>query len=162
LTAQRVGELMRMKWSEIEGRWWLIPAERSKNKMPHRVWLSKPAAQILDRLREEETARAKEKKRKPSEWVCPGRRLHRPVEGVRNVQNRIREATGIDDFRPHDLRRTAATRMAEMVVPRLTIAKILNHSEPGVTAIYDRATYDADKKSALEAWARRLTAIVLD
>jgi integrase len=160
LTAQRVGELMRMMWSEIEGRWWLIPAERSKNKMPHRVWLSKPAVQVLDRLRQKETAHAKEKKRKASEWVFPGRRLKRPVEGVRNVQNRIRDATGIDDFRPHDLRRTAATRMAEMGVPWLTISKILNHSEPGVTAVYDRATYDADKKKALDAWARRLMAIV--
>lgn len=162
LTAQRVGELMGMKWSEIEGRWWLIPAERSKNKMPHRVWLSKPAVQILDRLREKEAAHAKEKKRKPSEWVFPGRRLHRPVEGVKNVQNRIREVTGIDDFRPHDLRRTAATRMGEMGVPRLTISKILNHSEPGVTAVYDRATYDAEKRKALDAWSRRLVAIVSD
>ncbi|MBI5447091.1 MAG: hypothetical protein HY900_38475 [Deltaproteobacteria bacterium] len=35
-----------------------------------------------------------------------------------------------------------------------------NHAEPGVTAVYDRHGYDAEKRAALEKWARRLQEIV--
>jgi hypothetical protein len=50
--------------------------------------------------------------------------------------------------------------MTGMGIPRLVVAKILNHAEPGVTKVYDRHSYDPEKRQALEAWARRLHAIV--
>jgi hypothetical protein len=40
--------------------------------------------------------------------------------------------------------------------------KILNHVEPGVTAVYDRHSYDREKREALEAWSRRLQLLVSD
>ena len=66
----------------------------------------------------------------------------------------------IDDFHGHDLRRTAASLMAGAGVQRLVISKILNHVERGVTAVYDRHSYDNEKKIALDAWARTLTGII--
>ncbi len=74
---------------------------------------------------------------------------------------RIAASTGIE-FRGHDLRRTAASLMTGLGIPRLVVSKILNHVEPGVTAVYDRHSYDREKREALEAWARRLTLIVSD
>jgi hypothetical protein len=50
--------------------------------------------------------------------------------------------------------------MTGMGISRLTVKKILNHAERDVTAIYDRHSYDPEKRSALDAWARRLDAIV--
>jgi hypothetical protein len=50
--------------------------------------------------------------------------------------------------------------MTGMGISRLTVKKILNHAERDVTAIYDRHSYDPEKRSALEAWGRRLEAIV--
>ena len=50
--------------------------------------------------------------------------------------------------------------MTSMEVPRLTVQKILNHVERGVTAVYDRHSYDKEKREALEAWGRRLQMIV--
>ena len=50
--------------------------------------------------------------------------------------------------------------MAGMGIPRLTISKILNHVEPGVTAVYDRHSYDQEKQEALNAWGTRLSRIV--
>ena len=38
--------------------------------------------------------------------------------------------------------------------------KILNHVEPGVTKVYDRHSYDAEKRQALEAWGHKVTALV--
>ena len=40
------------------------------------------------------------------------------------------------------------------------MAKILNHADREVTAIYDRHSYDRDKRAALEGWDRRLAVIV--
>jgi integrase len=65
-------------------------------------------------------------------------------------------------FRGHDLRRTAATRMAEAGVPRLHISAVLNHvaSGPTATRVYDRYSYDAEKRAALETWAKALSRIL--
>jgi hypothetical protein len=42
--------------------------------------------------------------------------------------------------------------MARLGVPRLVIKKILNHSDGGVTAVYDRYSYDDEKLDALTGW----------
>jgi len=47
-----------------------------------------------------------------------------------------------------------------MGIPRLTVKKILNHAEREVTAVYDRHSYDDEKRQALEAWATRLMTVV--
>ena len=67
----------------------------------------------------------------------------------------------INDRRLYDdLRRTAASHMASMGIPRLVISKVLNHVERGITAVYDRHGYDREKRAALEAWAARLGRII--
>jgi len=66
----------------------------------------------------------------------------------------------IDDFRGHDLRRTAASCMTSDGVSRLVVAKVLNHAERGVTAVYDRHSYDPEKRVALDTWAGTLAAIL--
>ena len=50
--------------------------------------------------------------------------------------------------------------MTGMGISRLTVKKILNHAERDVTAVYDRHSYDPEKRTALDAWGRRLEAIV--
>jgi integrase len=81
------------------------------------------------------------------------------MDTTQKAAERIRTRTGID-FRQHDLRRTATSHMTGMGISRLVVGKILNHVEPGVTAIYDRHSYDREKREALEAWAGRLDEIV--
>ncbi len=66
----------------------------------------------------------------------------------------------IADWHLHDLRRTAATYMARIGIDRVVIAKVLNHAESEVTAIYDRHRYDTEKRRALDLWGQRLQAIV--
>lgn len=50
--------------------------------------------------------------------------------------------------------------MTGMGVSRLVVGKILNHVEAGVTAVYDRHSYDREKREALDAWAARLFEVV--
>ncbi len=47
-------------------------------------------------------------------------------------------------------------------IPRLTVSTILNHVEPGVTAVYDRHSYDKEKQQALNTWGVRLSRIISD
>jgi integrase len=74
--------------------------------------------------------------------------------------DRARPAIGLDDFRVHDLRRTAATRMAELGVSPHTISLILSHTSArkgSVTSkVYVQYSYDREKRDALEAWGRAL------
>ena len=65
------------------------------------------------------------------------------------------------DIRGHDLRRTAASLMASGGVPRFVISRILNHSEEkDITSVYDRYSYDAEKRAAMEFWNRQLAAVL--
>ena len=50
--------------------------------------------------------------------------------------------------------------MTGMGISRLAVKKILNHAERDVTAVYDRHSYDPEKRTALEPWGRRLETIV--
>ena len=71
---------------------------------------------------------------------------------------------GLGDFRTHDLRRTAATRMAEMGISPHTISLILNHisaSKSTITGkVYVQYSFDREKREALNAWGERLRRIV--
>lgn len=156
LTAQRAGEVHDLAWAELdlESGWWTIPAERSKNGLSHRVPLSAPALAILTDLRAKADAHLKaQKKPTPSPFVL------RNARGARQ-QSEAAATFDIKNFRGHDLRRTAASLMTGSGTSRLVVSKILNHAEPGVTSVYDRHSYDGEKKIALDAWARTLTAIL--
>jgi hypothetical protein len=50
--------------------------------------------------------------------------------------------------------------MTGMGISRLTVKKVLNHAERDVTAVFDRHSYDSEKRVALDAWGRRLEAIL--
>jgi integrase len=152
ITAQRGGEVMSMRWADIDEStsWWTIPAERAKNGLSHRVPLSSLAIALLDEVKP---------LGKGSPWVFPSQRKGRHLEQLVQAAHRIRDRSKVD-FTPHDLRRTAASLMTGMGVSRLTVSKILNHVERGVTATYDRHSYDAEKRQALDAWARRLKEII--
>ena len=50
--------------------------------------------------------------------------------------------------------------MASAGVSRVVIGKILNHAEPGVTAVYDRHSYDPRSAGALDAWGQQVEQIL--
>lgn len=151
LTIQRPGEVSRMRWEDIDSVWWTIPPDFTKNGLAHRVPLSEPAVEILEELRV--TARK-------SEWVLPSPTGNGPLRSVWRAMNSIRKNTGVE-FVPHDLRRTGASRMTgDLGITRLVVSKVLNHVETGITATYDRHSYDREKRQALDTWGARLLEIL--
>jgi integrase len=155
VTDQRKAEIVTARWDEIDltDKWWTIPPEKAKNKMAHRVPLSPLALELLQ---------AAKKITGDSPWLFPSPQTDRHItpEAVDHALRRPGlEALGFT-FVPHDLRRTAASHMTGMGISRLVVSKILNHAERGVTSVYDRSSYDGEKRQALDSWGRKLKSII--
>lgn len=151
LTAQRGDEVLRMRWDQIREGWWTIPAEVAKNGLSHRVPLSPQVLVLLEQLRPLTG---------DSAWVFASRKKDgESVTSIGKAAERISKRAGIE-FVPHDLRRTAASFMTSMGISRLVVSKVLNHVESGITAVYDRHSYDTEKRQALDTWGFRIAAIL--
>lgn len=158
LTSQRGAEVRSIAKSEIdmETGWWTIPDTKTKNGLQHRVFLSVQAQEIV---------RAQKARHPDSPWLFPTSRANRETTKTPHINNiqkaiqRLQLKTKIE-FVGHDLRRTAASNMTGMGIPRLVVSKILNHVETGVTKVYDRHSYDAEKREALQRWADHLFEIL--
>ena len=70
------------------------------------------------------------------------------------------EQMGVERFTPHDLRRTCASRLAELGISRFVVARVLGHSDRSITGVYDRFEYWPQKKQALDSWGQRLMEII--
>lgn len=151
LTGQRRDEVGGMRRPELSGdlSTWTIPGTRTKNRRTHIVPLSEPVRALLRGIPV------------TGELVFPG------VRGVFNGYGAAKLAldkkSGVTGWRLHDLRRTCATGLQRLGV-RLEITEaILNHvggARGGLTGIYQRHTYQKEKRAALEAWAAHVMAIV--
>ena len=153
LTAQRPGEVLSMRWQDIkDGDWWEVPAEVAKNGKANRVYLSPQAREILRGLRAQNSR---------SEWVLDsGRKPGHHLTTVKTAHNAILRRHKMRHWTPHDLRRSAASLMRALGVPRLVVQAILNHKDRSVTAVYDHYGQDPEKREALCAWGRRVEEIV--
>ena len=70
----------------------------------------------------------------------------------------------LSDWTIHDLRRTVATYMAQANVPPHVLSALLNHSPgkvQGITAVYNRFRYLAERRDALEKWSAHVVALAL-
>lgn len=144
LTAQRRDEVAGMRWSELDlaQSRWTIGKDRSKNDKAHIVHLSPPAVAILKQI----------PKRDDSDFVFTTTGKSQ-VSGFSKAKRSLDHKSGVQQWRLHDLRRTAATIMAEnLMTPPVVVDRILNHvsgAVKGVAAIYQRGEYLEARMSAL-------------
>jgi integrase len=146
-TGQRRGEVTGMQWSEIdwERRIWAIPGLRSKNRQSHEVPLSEPVLQILRSM----------PRFLGSDYVFTTTG-ETQISGFSRAKRRVYTAVKTNDWRTHDLRRTAASGMARLGIPPHVVEKVLNHKSgiiSGVAAVYNRYGYENEKREALTRWA---------
>jgi integrase len=144
LTAARKSEVRGLRWIEIDldTALWMLPAARSKNRRDHEVPLSVGAMAILA-------------KQRPYDAVTNIQRYSELVfSGVpRELSSVMRRACKLAMIDPpvtiHDLRRSAATLMAGAGVSRVVLKAVLGHLDRDVTAVYDRHSYAAEKREAV-------------
>jgi integrase len=162
VTGQRISEVTGIELKEIDfnpsAPVWTVPGKRTKNRKPNRVALSPLALFVI--------AQAKELAGE-SAWLFPSPTNEGPIgpHAATKALDRARSSIGLEDFRIHDLRRTAATRMAELGISPHTISLILNHASArkgSVTSkVYVQYSYDREKRGALEAWGTKLEEVLL-
>ena len=168
VTGQRPGEVAGMHESEISGRLWTIPASRrGKTDTPHTVHLTDTALQIIADAGEELTRLRARRKAPASGYVfeaSPGKAIGNAA--LSRAVERAHEALGAKmiepwgRWTPHDLRRTMRTALSACKV-RPDIAELtIGHTKRGIVAVYDQHGFDDERRKALEAWERRLEAIV--
>lgn len=153
---QRKTETMKMRWDDISDGIWTIPAEIAKNGQPHDVPLSDLAQSIIEDIVSITG---------DSDYVfCSPQAENKPIKWLTRASRNIKKYSGVDDFRPHDLRRTVASHMSRLGVGRTVVGKILNHKglsgDGQVTAIYDRHSYSSEKRKAMNQWAEYLQRII--
>ncbi len=165
-TITRIGEVLGARWEHVdfERRLWTLP--ETKNGKRHTVQLNDMALRQFEALRQHTGL---------TEWVFPASRLNGPVcpktvtkqvadrqrgegepmSGRSKQTDSLKLAGG--QWRPHDLRRTGATLMAELGVLPEVIERCLNHTEQSrVKRIYQRAQYEAPMRDAWQRLGDRL------
>jgi integrase len=171
-TLARIGEVLAAAWQDVdlERRLWTLPV--TKNGKSHLIYLSDFALAEFEILK---TINGPLK----SPWVFPARNAHKrqenlavcaktvtkavadrqrdgaPMSGRSDKTDALRLAGG--PWRPHDLRRTGATHMAELGIMPDVIERCLNHTEENkMKRIYQRAQYEEPMRNAWRTWGERL------
>ena len=171
VTGQRPGECAGMRWSEVDGDTWTIPAwRRGKTETTNRLHLTQTALTILVAA-DAEVRRLS--KRRPETSSADSDYVFQTPSGSPLRNNSLSQAVlrhpqqlGVKQhetwgyWRPHDLRRTMRTGLSAVGVNELIAGLVLGHKRKGIDAVYDHHGYEAEKRAALEAWERHLLEIV--
>lgn len=163
LTGQRPGEVAGMQWDQLANEWWTIPEELYKTGEGNRVPILPMASELIEEARLYSGNTPFVFASSHSQKGEKGERIEGPltVRAMSNAIRRHRAEIGIKEhLTPHDLRRTLRTRLAEVGVSDIVAEKVLGHKLQGVLAIYNRYSYDDEKRQALERWEQRLKKIL--
>src|SRR5262249_51116802 len=142
LTATRRSEAASMSRSELDGRDWIIPAERYKTGTEFLIPPSPAALALLDKV----------PRIGKGDFVFTTDGKH-PISGFSKFKRDFDKACGVTGWTLHDLRRTARTIMSRAGVNKDHAERALGHTLPGVRGVYDRHEYRQEKARAFEALA---------
>ena len=154
LCAARRDEIGSLRWSEIHGDEIQLPGERSKSGEPRIIPLSLAAAKLIDTLPHIGDHVFSPNGRGISGWSKAKRALDSTAAKL--------NGRPLEPWRLHDLRRTAATGLQRLGIGLQVIESVLGHvggSRAGVVGVYQRHQFDAEKRIALEQWAREIDRI---
>jgi integrase len=127
-TGMRRGEIFNLKWFDVDFPRSLIQTRESKSNKKRLVPMNETVLNLLGNL-----------KRK-SEYVFPSPKTGGRLDNIKRSFRRAVSEAEIKDFRFHDLRHAAATRMADAGADAFTLMRILGHSDIRMTTRYTHAT----------------------
>lgn len=170
ITAQRPAEVTGIHTREIDGNWWNLPAERTKNGKAHRVYLTALANEIIaGSILHVKRIRELPLDQDYSGYIfpCPHLNKIKPIERhalsralKRNESEDKQSTLGVATFTPHDLRRTANSLMAASKVIKEHRERVLNHTLEKLDGTYNQYDYNDEKQTALETLGHKLKAII--
>jgi integrase len=148
-------EIGGMKWDEFDSKAavWTLPATRSKNRRSHVVPLPPVALGLIAAV-----------PRNGREFIFgerSGAGFATWSQHKRALDQRLGDKAAA--WTLHDLRRTFATRLADLGVEPHIIEAALNHysgHRAGVAGTYNRSAYTVALKAALARWGEHVAALV--
>ncbi len=169
-TGTRGGEIVSMESTEIadeaDGLWWTIPKQKTKGLHNERATdLRVPLigrAEVVVRRRLEQAKGA---------FLFPSSRgvsmdqtviqhgvyYHQPYCKIAPTYDRPRLT--VTHWSAHDLRRTTRTLLATLGCPNEIAEAVLGHIQAGIVGIYNRHTYDSERRDWLTQLSHRLEGI---
>lgn len=173
-TCARGSEIMAMERSEIseesDGMWWTVPKAKTKNARHEgatdfRVPLAGRAAVVVRRRL----------KATEESYLFPSRGVLEHVDqkaiGVAVWMRRadcesrpelVRSRLPAALWSPHDLRRSSRTLLAAMGCADEIAELLLGHMKEGITGVYNRHSYDAERRVWLTQLAERLESLAAE
>lgn len=170
-TCTRGAEIVQMRREHIttepDGVWWTVPKVMTKNARRKdaadlRVPLLGRALAVVQRLLDDDRAG----------WLFPSTsragvvgaqqqtymqsKVHYLQPYSKSRPDHVRERLTVTHWSPHDLRRTGRTMLAQLGCPNEVAESILGHTRPGVQGVYDKYSYDAERRHWLTLWSNKL------
>ena len=150
LTGQRREKVAAMRWDEIDSDGvWHIPSERREKNNAGELVLPKLALSVINAR-----PRFASSPYILSNGNGPMRSFHGPRDAMKAKLNFA------EDWRLHDLRRTARSLMSRAGVGNHIAERVLGHAIKGVEGTYDRHQYRDEKGHALRALAGLIESII--
>ena len=124
-TGMRQGEILHLKWSDVDLEAGFVHIPDSKSGRRRDVPLNQTALSVL-----------KELEPGPPQALVFATSTGRPYTNLRRDFKKALERAGIQDFRFHDLRHTFASRLAMAGISPLVLKELLGHSSIAMTSRY--------------------------
>jgi integrase len=145
LTGARRTEASQLRWQEIDGNLWTLPAARNKTKVDLVRPLSDAALAVLGPH--------------SGEFVFSSDGRH-GISDYTHFKARLDKCSGTEGWTIHDCRRTARSLMSRAGVPSEHAERCLGHVIGGVEGIYNRHKYQEEMASAYQALVNLIGRII--
>jgi integrase len=147
-------EVGAMRWDELNlsAATWTIPAARCKNGREHVLPLPAAALAIIAGV-----------ERVDGRAHLFGGAVDRGFQRWSAAKRELDKRASVCGWTVHDVRRTCATRMADIGIQPHIVEAVLNHQsghKRGPAGVYNRSTYATEMRTALERWAAHLEALL--
>ena len=126
-TGARRNELLGLRWVDVDLKTGLVTFPKTKNGDRRTVPITGHALELIKEIASQ--------RRFKSELLFPGRRTAKPM-AIENIFQAAMKRAGIENFRFHDLRHSAASYLVMAGVDMRTVAEILGHKDLKMTHRY--------------------------
>jgi integrase len=157
LTGQRSGEIKALEWSEINKQDGLIEfsGAKYKNGESHTIPMTSMVAEIVETLPKFDKCSYAVTTNGKDAINCDSHLKGKLDEAIRAAGHKA-----IKGWRPHDIRRTVRTNLSKLGIPSDIGERVMGHVIGGVRGVYDRHSFNDEKRRALTAWESYLSRVI--
>jgi integrase len=140
-TGMRRGELLNLRWKDVDLKNGLILLEKTKNQERREIPMNEALKELFRRLFTQ--------RRLDTDYVFPNPQTGNRFYDLKRAFQRALRKAGIRDFRFHDLRHTFASQLVMAGVDIRTVQELLGHKKLSMTMRYSHLS-QAHKKEAVQ------------